>query len=75
MLAAADRFYRAAERGNPGARSAVARLRATRAHDLESCIRETSPAAATCVAILLAGSDAEAPWLIDQCSRAFPRKG
>lgn len=52
---------------------AAAALAATRNADLEACTRETSPAAASCVAVLIAKEEGEYPWLLDQCSRAFPR--
>ncbi|HEY8378262.1 MAG TPA: hypothetical protein VIK91_17320 [Nannocystis sp.] len=70
MFAAADALY---ERIEPGGEDrAVARLQATRAEDLAACERETSARAAACVTVRLADRDAELPWLIDQCSRAFP---
>lgn len=53
--------------------TAAAALAATRTADLEACARETSPAAAACVAVLMAKEEGEYPWLLDQCSRAFPR--
>jgi len=36
------------------------------------CIETTSPAAATCVAHELPDARGEFPWVLDQCSRAFP---
>lgn len=53
--------------------TAAAALAATRKADLEACIVQTSPAAAACVAVLMAKQEGEYPWLLDQCSRAFPR--
>jgi hypothetical protein len=60
--------------GVEGEGSTAARtLAATRAADLDACVAETSPAAAACVAVLIANNEGEYPWLLDQCSRAFPR--
>jgi len=50
-------------------------LKATRAHEQEACTTETSAAAASCVALLAREEAGEFPWLLDQCSRAFPRSG
>ncbi len=47
-------------------------LEKTRREGLASCEAETSPAAAACVAVLAASEGGEFPWLLDQCSRAFP---
>lgn len=55
------------------ASEAVRWLQATRASDLAACRDETSPAAATCVALLIEDREGEYPWLLDQCMRAFPR--
>lgn len=51
---------------------AVAALEATRDDDMTGCVQETSPAAASCVTILTRQGEGEYPWLLDQCSRAFP---
>ncbi len=51
---------------------AVKVLEATRAADHRACVRQTSPAAAACVRILVSEQEGEYPWLLDQCSRAFP---
>jgi hypothetical protein len=70
MLDAADRFYRVTE---GEASSAVAAFSRAREADERACAAETSPAAAACVAILLEEQAGEYAWLIDQCSRAFPK--
>jgi hypothetical protein len=54
---------------------AVAVLKATREAELATCAAETSAAAAVCVALLAREQAGEYPWLLDQCSRAFPRSG
>lgn len=70
MLDAAQRYYTATEgAGSP----AVVAIERTRAADERACAADTTPAAATCVTILLGESAGEYPWLVDQCSRAFPR--
>ncbi len=69
MFDAAIAAYRRTD--GPAARS-VELLEATRADDLEACERETSAAAAACVAVLITQDGGEFPWLLDQCSRAFP---
>lgn len=70
MLDNARQYYVDVEgEGSAGARA----MEATREADLAACERETSPAAATCVAVLMSKSEGEYPWLLDQCSRAFPR--
>ena len=69
MFDAAIASYRRAD--GEGARS-VELLQATRAADFEACQRETSAAAAACVAVLITQDGGEFPWLLDQCSRAFP---
>lgn len=78
MFEAVDAFYKARE----GAQSsAVTMLRATRPADLAACEHETSPAAASCVVVLidnlrprlLSGPQRheEFSWMLDQCSRAY----
>ncbi|WAS94298.1 hypothetical protein [Nannocystis punicea] len=67
MFAAADALYRDID----PAGSALQLLQASRAADQSACERETSPRAAACVTVLLADRNAELPWLLDQCSRAF----
>jgi hypothetical protein len=70
MLDAAVRYYASTE----GDRSpAVVAIERTRTADERACAADTSPAAATCVTILLGESAGEYPWLVDQCTRAFPR--
>jgi len=70
MLDAAKRFYVDTE--GEGSR-AVAAVGAARTADERACAAETSAAAAACVTILLGESAGEYPWLLDQCSRAFPK--
>jgi hypothetical protein len=70
MLDAAVAMYRRTEADGEVQAS---RLAATRAKDLEACEVHTSSAAATCAAILLGDDAGELPWLLDQCSRAFPK--
>jgi hypothetical protein len=69
MLAAAIAHYESLD-GAQG--QSVAQLRTAQAEDLRACREQTTPAAATCVTILLADHGGEYPWLLDQCSRAFP---
>jgi hypothetical protein len=72
MLDAAAAFYGDIEpEADPRARL-LADLQSTRLADLAQCERETSVRAATCVQLRLADRDAELPWLLDQCTRAFP---
>lgn len=49
------------------------RLAATRAADLAQCTAETSAQAAACVTLLAGEDGGEFPWLLDQCTRAFPK--
>lgn len=72
MLDTAAEFYAAVEREPAQREQVLAALRASRADDLARCQRETSPRAAACVTILLGDRTAEFPWLLDQCSRAYP---
>ena len=73
MLDEALAFYIAVE-GNADQRAErMAQLAAsTRQRDLAGCMRETSIAAAVCVTLLLRDRDSEFPWLLDQCTRAYP---
>jgi len=72
MLDAAATFYAEIE-AEPAARAQLqAELKATRDAELLACERETSVRAASCVRLRLGDRDAELPWLLDQCSRAFP---
>lgn len=71
MLDAAVAMYGRVESDDGSAQ--VQRLQATRERDLAACEAETSPQAASCVALLLAEEAGEWPWLLDQCTRAFPR--
>ena len=52
--------------------TAVKTLEATLEADLDACMEETSPAAAACVAVMMGHNEGELPWVLDQCSRAFP---
>ncbi len=70
MLAAAADFYAQTE---ADASEQHSRLRATHDVDRQACEAETSPAAAVCVALSLTDTAGELPWLLDQCSRAFPK--
>lgn len=72
MMAAADALYAAIETDPRRQEELQAALAASRDDDLAACARETSPRAAACVATLLADRSAELPWLLDQCSRAYP---
>ncbi|MEM9460182.1 MAG: hypothetical protein AAGF11_38755 [Myxococcota bacterium] len=69
MLDAARQFYVNTEAEGS---SAVDTMAATYQADLEACTKTTGPAAAACVAVLMAQSEGEFPWVLDQCSRAFP---
>lgn len=72
MLDAVVAFYSDIE-PDPAARAQLlADLQTTRAADLGHCEQTTSVRAATCVQLRLADRDAEFPWLLDQCTRAFP---
>lgn len=72
MLDAAVVFYSAVEREEAPRAQVLADLQATRAADQARCEQETSARAATCAALRLADRDAEFPWVLDQCVRAFP---
>ena len=69
MFDAAISMYRRVD--GDGARS-VTLLEATREDDQAACEKETSAAAAACVAVLITRDGGEFAWLLDQCSRAFP---
>jgi hypothetical protein len=69
MLAAAVELYVVTEADATAQRAS---LRASHDADLQACERATSPAAASCVRLLLDEQAGEWPWLLDQCSRAFP---
>ena len=72
MLDAAATFYDSVARDDASRTQLAADLKTTRSADQSRCEQETSPRAATCVALRLADRDAELPWLLDQCTRAFP---
>lgn len=72
MFAAADALYAEIERDPDSRERTLAALQASRAADLAACERDTSARAAACVTVLLGDRNAELPWLLDQCSRAFP---
>lgn len=69
MLDAARQFYVDTE--GEGAQP-VRIMDGNRERDLEGCLEHTSAAAAACVAVLMADFEGELPWVLDQCSRAFP---
>ena len=72
MLDEARAFYAEVERDASSAARVDKALADTRAADLEACARETSVSAANCARVRLEDRDTELPWLLDQCSRAFP---
>jgi hypothetical protein len=72
MLDEALSFYIAVEGDADQRAERMAQLQQTRERDLAGCIRETSIAAAVCVTLLLRDRDSEFPWLLDQCTRAYP---
>jgi len=72
MLDAAATFYGEIEAEAAPRAQLQAELKATREAELLACERETSVRAASCVRLRLGDRDAELPWLLDQCSRAFP---
>ena len=67
--AAAAAYVRDEGSASPAAKT-IAEIRE---RDLPTCIAETSPAAAVCVALRANHSGGEFPKLLDQCSRAFPK--
>lgn len=73
MLDEALAFYVETEINPEHQKRLRAQMAATRDADFDACVAETSIAAATCVTILLGDRNAEFPWLLDQCSRAYPR--
>lgn len=70
MLDAAQGMYLRVETDGT---AQVERLRATRAADLAQCTADTSASAAACVTLLVGEDAGEWPWLLDQCTRAFPK--
>jgi hypothetical protein len=72
MLDEALAFYIAVEGNGDQRAERMAQLQQTRERDLAGCMRETSIAAAVCVTLLLRDRDSEFPWLLDQCTRAYP---
>lgn len=73
MLDAARLFYESTEVNPEHKKQRLAQMDATRESDLAGCVQDTSIAAASCVTILLGDHSAEFPWLVDQCSRAYPK--
>ena len=73
MLDEALAFYVETELNPEHQKRLRAQMADTRNADFQACVAETSIAAATCVTILLGDRNAEFPWLLDQCSRAYPR--
>jgi poly-gamma-glutamate capsule biosynthesis protein CapA/YwtB (metallophosphatase superfamily) len=72
MLDEAVAFYIAVEGDADQRAERMAQLQQTRERDLAGCMRETSITAAVCVTLLLRDRDSEFPWLLDQCTRAYP---
>lgn len=72
MLDAAREFYEATELDEGQRELRLGELNLTRADDMSRCVRETSVKAATCVRLGLQRRDSEFPWLLDQCTRAYP---
>jgi len=68
MLDAARDHYRQTDGEDS---DAVKRLAATRSAEHTTCVRETTPKVAWCVATLVAEDIGEFPFLLDQCQRAF----
>jgi hypothetical protein len=74
MLDEALAFYKSIEGDEQERNAREAEMQQTRARDLESCVKETSIAAALCVKVLLGDRNSEFPWLLDQCTRAYPNE-
>ena len=72
MLDAARAFYVSVEHNVQQKRAREAEFDGTRESDLEACERGSSMAAVACTTVLLGDRDSEFPWLLDQCSRAYP---
>lgn len=72
MLDAAISFYESTEPNTDHRKRRRAELAATREADQKACVANTSIKAAACVSVLLGDRNSEFPWLLDQCSRAFP---
>ena len=72
MFRAVDEFYAAIEPDAQQRERILQDLQATRAQDVTSCMQHTSSDAAACVVVLLDEGRSEFPWILDQCSRAFP---
>ncbi len=75
MLDAAVTFYSTTEPNPSRRRARLDELAATREEDLRGCTVSTSVEAAACVTVLLGDRDSEFPWLLDQCTRAYPKSG
>lgn len=73
MLDAAVTFYEQTEPNPIHRAKRREELEATRDADQTACEEQTSTEAALCVTLLLGDKNAEFPWLLDQCSRAFPK--
>lgn len=73
MFAAADAYYARSE-ANADERARMAKqLAESRTADRAACVEDTSVAAATCAKILLEEAAQEFPFILDQCSRAYPK--
>lgn len=73
MLEEAVAFYESVERDALDKSRRMEELKASRNEDQEACVAESSDQAVACVTILLGDRDSEFPWLLDQCSRAYPK--
>jgi poly-gamma-glutamate synthesis protein (capsule biosynthesis protein) len=69
MLDAAASYYRETEGKGSTPTKTVAQ---TRARDQQGCEENTSPAAASCVTVLLEDQAVEYPKAVDLCTRAYP---
>lgn len=68
MLDVARQFYLDTEGEDS---LAVRTMDATHDDDLADCTEQTNPATAACVSVLMAKSEGEFAWVLDQCRRAF----
>lgn len=73
MLEEAVAFYESVERDALDKSRRLEELKASRNDDQAACVAESSDRAVACVTILLGDRDSEFPWLLDQCSRAYPK--
>lgn len=73
MFAAADAYYARADVDEEERTRMAKQLAESRVADRAACIEDTSVAAATCTKILLEEAAQEFPFILDQCSRAYPK--